>query len=311
MSADPFRLILRRLESNPPVVQSRELGTALDPLVGLGLLRQAEPATSVPCGECGDSGLLPITYIRDEVDGQMHGYTACAHCGVNAVGASSIHRWNIDVHAVLEKTLAGCDNVQLDVIEIIPGRLWAAGRTSWPGRSQELYFARGYRRGRDDAVVDMLRRRPKTVLLMPTEAAVVRWGDATDNVVISLEGVARLTDGGIELSRDLLESRFATTKQRPSPPKPRRRSSRAVNIERLEKELITHLRAARDHAVMTRDLSGEALLLDRPTKEQLGKQAGVSSSSVTRCFQDEAGEKLRYLWDLAADRDRIVGYRGN
>lgn len=311
MSADPFRLILKRLESNPPSLLTRELGTAFEILVGLGLLRQAEPATSMPCAECGDSRLLPITYIRDEVDRSMRGYTACAHCGVNAVDMSCVQRWNIDVCALIERTLAACDDVQLDVSELIPDRLWAAGRTSWPGRSQELYFARGYCRGRDDAVVDALRRRSKTVLLMPTEAAVVRWGDATENVVVSLEAVARLTDGGIELSRDLIEARFATTKQRASSPKPRRRSTRTVDIERLEKELIAHLRAARDHAVMTRDLSGQPSLLDRPTKEQLGKQAGVSPSSVTRCFQDKAGEKLRFLWELAADLDRIIGYRGD
>jgi AraC-like DNA-binding protein len=80
-------------------------------------------------------------------------------------------------------------------------------------------------------------------------------------------------------------------------------------LDALERELAEHLRAARDHAVTSRDFGGEAKLLRRPTKDELAKRAKVSPSAVTRCFQDESGAKLRMMWELAADLDAIIGYR--
>ena len=56
----------------------------------------------------------------------------------------------------------------------------------------------------------------------------------------------------------------------------------------------------------SRDLTGSPKLLPRPSKEELGQTSQVSPSSVTRCFQDEQGEKLRLMWELAADLDRIL-----
>jgi hypothetical protein len=80
-------------------------------------------------------------------------------------------------------------------------------------------------------------------------------------------------------------------------------------LDALERELSEHLRAARDHAITSRDFSGEAKLLKRPTKDQLARRAKVSASAATRCFQDEAGAKLRMMWELANDLDAVIGYR--
>ena len=310
MSAEPLRLSLRRLEIDPPTLSARELGRALQQMSANGLLRQAEPASAVPCLDCGGGSLLPVQYIRHNIDGTMHPYLACAECGVNEIAPSRLQRWSVDTPGMLSALFAGDDRADYSPAEIVPGHLWRLGKMAWSGRSREVFFARAFRPSRGGAIVDAMRRRPKTLLIMPSELGVTRWGNATENLVMALESVARLVSSGIELDHDLIESRvdpfFA---DKPTKPRTRRRSSRMADIERLEKELMQHLHAARDHAVMTRDLSGDAKLLDRPTKEQLGKMAGVSASSVTRCLQDEAGEKLRHMWELAGDLDRIIGFR--
>ena len=69
------------------------------------------------------------------------------------------------------------------------------------------------------------------------------------------------------------------------------------------------LRATRDHAVDTLDRTGTPQLLSRPQRDFLARKLRPHKSSVTRAFQDEESRELRFLWDLAADLDRIL-HRG-
>ena len=87
------------------------------------------------------------------------------------------------------------------------------------------------------------------------------------------------------------------------------RGSRLAVIEMLTGEMQEHLRAARDHAVDTLDRTGTPQLLPRPQRDFLARKLNVHKSSVTRAFQDDESRELQFLWDLAADLDRIL-HRG-
>ena len=89
------------------------------------------------------------------------------------------------------------------------------------------------------------------------------------------------------------------------------RPTRATDIAALTNEMIEHIKAARNHAVTTRDLTGEAQLLPRPSQKELAQRAGVSESSVSRCLKHKAARELRILWELALDLDQIIGYRSS
>ena len=80
-------------------------------------------------------------------------------------------------------------------------------------------------------------------------------------------------------------------------------------IEMLTGEMHEHLRAARDHAVDTLDRTGTPQLLPRPQRDFLARNLNVHKSSATRAFQDDEARELQYLWELAADLDRIL-HRG-
>jgi len=71
-----------------------------------------------------------------------------------------------------------------------------------------------------------------------------------------------------------------------------------------------HLKAARDHAFDTLDRTGMPQLLPRPQRDFLAKKLGVHKSSVTRAFNDREANELRFLWELAADLDRILEHAG-
>ncbi len=112
-----------------------------------------------------------------------------------------------------------------------------------------------------------------------------------------------------EQGRPLLEAiKQALTRPAAGPSRQRlpKRSRRAASIERLGQELMRHARAAAEHAAATQRRTGTAALLPRPSRADLARSLKLSPSAVTRCFQDEAGRELRYLWESVADLDWIV-----
>jgi hypothetical protein len=88
----------------------------------------------------------------------------------------------------------------------------------------------------------------------------------------------------------------------------KKRAARAANIEALKREIITHFKAARDHAYAAIDLNREPNLLPRPLKTELGKLVGISAPAVSRCFNDPDAHELRLLWKVAGDLEAILKY---
>lgn len=91
----------------------------------------------------------------------------------------------------------------------------------------------------------------------------------------------------------------------PAPAK-KKRAERATGIETLKKELVEHIRSARDNAQEALDRDVKPTLLPRPRKQELAQRAGVRPHTVRRCFSDSA--ELRHLWTLAADLGAILKY---
>ncbi len=276
----------------------------------LGLLRPAEAASSFTCRECDGSRALNVEFIHGTQPGLMHGYIHCPECGFTEIDPRDLDRWRVVPAAVVKSTVCSLAPRVREPTEIIPERLWNAGKVHLLGQLRELFFAPGFRSTAAEPVTEYLRTRKKCIVLVPSELGVARWGDATENLVLAIESIARLEATGIVVDREMLESRIASffgESQRKTPPK--RRESRLGDIDALVKEMVEHLRAARDHAVNARDLTGTPVLLPRPTQQEIGKRASVSESSVSRCLKDKNAALLRKLWAMADDLDAIIGYR--
>jgi hypothetical protein len=88
----------------------------------------------------------------------------------------------------------------------------------------------------------------------------------------------------------------------------RKRAERAANIESLKKELIAHIRAARDHAQAAVDFGREPELLPRPSQRELGERVGITKSAVCRCLSDPSATELNLLWKTADDLETVMRF---
>lgn len=314
----PLRSVLSRLEVDPPVICADEAHGELRPLFPVlleqSIVRQVAASGAVDCTECGRRCRVEfIAHESDDSPGseppRLHGFIHCPDCGIAEVPSRRRDRWEIDTGALLTAVFR---DIRLSVEERIAGRLWYVGKANWAGRSREVWFVRACRRGAVDSAIGVLKRRPKAIVFAPTETGAGRWRDAIENPVISLESALLFEEGEVRLDCDYVEGRIVDAGLGDAAGGGRRakkRAERAAKIEALEKEVIQHLLAARDHAFVTKDQTGEPQLLPRPTQKALGKRVGLSETDVSRCMKDEEARELRLYWDTALDLNQIMAWK--
>jgi hypothetical protein len=289
----------------------RALGPARDRLLALGLLREAAPSRFAACAECGRGHVRRVEWLADRRTGRSEPFVPCGECGAVRISPDSLRRWAIDVPALLAGALAAAGGTGTPT-EVVSGHLWHLGHVTWCERSREVYFTRCVHNRNRVAVVAALAAHPRAVLFLPTEASARGWAAATSNPVIALESVVSLGPDGLTFDAPLVEGRLADAGfDAPKPKPPRKRDGRAGKIERMVRELRTHLREARDNAHATRDLTGTPQLLPRPTQKDLAARCGLTEADVSRCLKDPEAHLLRLLWEAAADLDRILAWDGS
>lgn len=307
----PLKSVLSRLEISPPVICADEAERELQPvfrtLVEQSIVRPIARAGAVDCSDCGRR--CRVEFITDQ-RGESRGFIHCRDCGIAEVPLRRLERWEIDVATMLGTVFR---DIRQSVEERVADRLWQVGNATWVGRPREVWFLRGYRNGDAEAAIGELKRRPKAIVFAPTETGAGRWQDAVGNLVIALESAVFIEDAELRLDVDYVESRIvdagladngATKKQA------RKRAERATDIEKLENEIIQHLLAARDHAYATKEQTGEPQLLPRPTQKALGERVGLPEWKVSRCMRDEWARELRLYWEIAADLEQIMTFKG-
>ena len=311
IASDLLSRVLCRWELNPPAIYAQEAYNQLRNVFGVlraqSIVRQTANTPSVDCTQCGE--LCEVNYLSDTA-GNLRGLICCPYCGIDRVPPRATERWKIDTGAFLAVVFTG---VHLAPQERVAGQLWQVGKATWAGRSREVWFARAFQRDGVSDSVKALQGRPKAILFAPTETGAERWRDATNNLVIALESTLAIIEDAIHFDVDYVEGRIVDAGLGPdTAPQPRakKRASRAANIELLEKEMIKHLQAARDHAFDTLERTGQPELLPRPLRKELGALTGLKKDQVTKCFQDAAARELTLYWDVAADLEQIMKWRG-
>lgn len=163
--------------------------------------------------------------------------------------------------------------------------------------------------------------RPKAILLTPTQ---VNWTDDTDTLVrtgkmllVPLSEVVSFEDDGLaetesweeylqafaQMVKLTLPSNYRNKKPIPM------RAERTAAIEKLEKELESHLRSARDHAHSLHDRGLTPELLPRPLQKELAQHTGMTPSEVSRCLNDGRARVLKMLWESADSLDAVMNFR--
>ena len=81
--------------------------------------------------------------------------------------------------------------------------------------------------------------------------------------------------------------------------KQKKRAVRLTAIEKIEKALEDHLRAARDHAFTLQNNGRPVTLMPRPEQQELAALLGLTPAAVSRCINDPKASKLKILWESA------------
>lgn len=160
------------------------------------------------------------------------------------------------------------------------------------------------------ALNERMGRHPAAIVLTATAEDAEVWHAHGPQLLVPL-GEVLTFDGTLGGDTAAIETLFVgRTPAKPVRTTNGKKAGILVHIDRLRRELIEHVRAARRYAFDQRDRTGEPRLLERPTKAQLGRLVGLQRYQVTRCFEDPAGRELVLLWEVAADLEQVLRYGG-
>jgi hypothetical protein len=281
----------------------------LQAYISWGLFVSAGRPVSLVCHECPEQSIEDVVYTVDEETGQTQGYLPCYFAGPVRVPDERLQQWRVDLPQLMRMAFAHMDRGgQLE--EQIRKRVWRMGKAKWAGTWWTVFFARRLF-GRDALkVIREAGFTSRSVVFVPTVTPDPDVRGDIPSPFIPLSLVLSWGPDGLRFDHDYVASQLeaivaGSSKERTTARRPKR-ATRAAAIEALTREMEAHLRAARDHAYSTRDLTGTPTLLPRPTMDDLAKRLSVNRSTVKRCLDDETAYSLQYLWDLAADLDRIM-----
>jgi hypothetical protein len=257
------------------------------------------PATCTQCGSPAD--VVECASSETEV------WCKCEACGPHRVPVDQAGGWRLAVGRFLELLNAALGNAGRP-LELVRDRIWRLTQWHCAGASRNTYLARGLARRDAREVIEQARFPSGSVVFVPTQFPRRELQIEPLPRLISLVDALSWAGNALALDKPYIEMQLAAAAAGAGKhvPAVSRRSSRLSTIEALKRELVEHLRSARDHALDAQRRGGEAELLPRPTQERLARQLGVSKATVCRCLEDPSARELRRLWEAAGDLGRLM-----
>ena len=282
----------------------------LERCLAVGLLSPAEPAQSVVCEECGE--IEEVVLMESVVTPPFAPYVRCALAGAYRIRRERLQRWQMSIHQLIDVVFRGIDLVGIRH-ELIRMRMWRLGKSRWARTQWNVYLGRALQCRDAWQIINHASLPARSVLFVPSRPPETDVRIARMPVVIGLDTIVSWSGDKLQIDQAQVEqqlaSELAASKLLSEKPLSKR-GSRAALIDSLRRELEEHLRAARDYAEEMLERTGTPQLLPRPTMELLARRLGVNRSTVSRCFEDESGDQIRMLWEVAADLDRLWSAAG-
>ena len=310
---DSLRTILKRCERDPAVLYPEDLAAwppdEMETWINQGVLESMSPAAFLPCPGCGGEHGGEVVFLHDTDDGEASAYLTCSECGPSRITPECLCRWRVSVERLAEVAFAHIvPSPQLVPLE--PNRLWRIGKAQGQGDGFTVFFGRQLHR---DDVPAVLRRFgiPSRAVVFTAYHSPTRVLHEESPLILPLGEVLHYDRGRLRFHHEQVADRLAEWRESHASPTKRplrKRASRAADIAALTCEMQEHLRTARDYAHATRERTGRAQLLPRPTQQELARRTGASQWTVSRCLNDPEARELSYLWKLAADLDRLLGF---
>lgn len=308
MSRDPLDILWKVADVSRPIFSPEELA-GLPPgcsneLIGLGVLREGEPATHVTCDGCHGQHVERVDLVRDP-RGHVRFFIPCPENFCVEVPRERLQQWAVDFLPLL-KLIAKSLGTRETPLEQVPDRVWNLGRASLAGRSRPIWVARGlaWPDARQVAAALPQGRAPVLFFLgQPPEDGLV---DLPHESVIELRTVVRL-DGQVSVDRQAIESQLADIIV-PERKVVRKQAARDAIVGALKRELHDHLVAFKS-AIRAAEEAGRDYVLPRVTQKELARAISATESTVSRAIASSNDPLLKFMLDALNDPDQIRKYK--
>jgi len=312
MFPDPLDLLWRCVDVELPVFAGDEAAAwppgMLATLRKLDLICGGKTASYITCDACTEGHVEKVMRIPYP-DGRIRFFIACPEHGRVEVEPERLRQWAVRFDPIC-RFLADQLGIQAGPEEIVPSRIWKIGRTSLAGRSRVVWMGRGLSSPEAETLSGVLPKGATPVLFLlgrpPRDGLLKLKPDS----LIDLAQVLSLSDDRLVLDKAAVEDQLSATGEVPRKRPPVKRASRTAAIDALERALIDHIIAARDHAYAEERRGRSPKLLPRPAQKQLAAQLKLSRAAVSRAFSDGNAQKLKMLWEMAGDLGQVMDYPG-
>jgi hypothetical protein len=209
--ANPMTTLLMRSERLDPIFNASEVGgwkqETLERFVQLGLLAEADSASSFSCDACGFDHVEPVEWVRTP------GLPArvcirCPEAGLVWLNPDDLHRWVVRPPA-LAQGVASVVGAAGSVSERVTGRVWKLGTIRVGGRSWVAFLGIGFTRPGTASVVDCVPElvAANALVFVPSTAPPLSiWGTHKPAAIVLLCDFISLGANGLVADATFLES---------------------------------------------------------------------------------------------------------
>jgi len=274
-----------------------------------GLLRELSFGEIVMCDACEEGHSEKV--VREEYpDGKSRFYIFCPYGGGRVeVAPDRLRRWTIAYNKFAE-IIASELKCGGGISEVVSGRLWNLGNSMIPldGVRRPVCFARKLCGSGSGNLISQLPE-GRSPLLFHIGAIPVKGIEGFDEKrIFNLSDVLLWENSVFTLDIDMIQEQLKGIAKF-IPPKKKaeaKRTKRALTADKLLYELKQHLIGARNHAYSTREKTGQAELLSRPTMAFWAEKVGVNKATVSRILKDKAFLQVKLLWESCLNIERVM-----
>jgi hypothetical protein len=207
---DILPLIWSQVDAIDPILPERIVATwpaaVRAQLAASGIVQPAEDASSVLCPECFEHEEEVIALERP--DGQRRLMIPCPQVLRVEVPFALLQQWAISVSSLVTQ-VALCLQLTGEPLELIPGRLWRAGRTRWAGAKRDVLFARGLAWQDAAGLCAAIRRSTRPIAFVASHVPEASTWSGHAPTVLVLQQFSSLQEGQLELDHEAIAAAVA------------------------------------------------------------------------------------------------------
>lgn len=196
--SDPLEVIWSCFDAPSVAFAAEEIARwpagALERLVAVGVICDAEPAQHTACPHCPDHHVEEVLY-RAAPNGVRY-FIPCPETLRVDVPAQLLRRWTIDFDAVARKASSAIVESGRCTL-IVAGRLWRLGRVKWQGSHRDVVLVRGLMWPDGAQLIPRIDGTGRAIVVVADRVPPRQFWPDLPPPVVALSAISRLSDAAI------------------------------------------------------------------------------------------------------------------